>query len=210
LEVWPSTSQLFVHSTIPPLGRGWHMITESTVSSFGHHGLIEPSAFPRACRLSTVDHNGITWGFMKGISCALDRMNDAWRELYGYKDNYQHGNVTFCHRIALDEELRMLLPSVDTLCPPPGRVQHDIVEAITKLDIGMHLRVVLLDAVEPSNNWANYYGIFVLPMQNGETEYWHRLGICQWITVEEFDENEVVPFLRGIGTDWEEISGLYT
>ncbi|KAF2252729.1 hypothetical protein BU26DRAFT_501041 [Trematosphaeria pertusa] len=210
LETWPSMSQLFVHSMIPSIGRGWHMTNESVIPSFGHNGRQVPSGFLRACRLLTADHNGATWGFVKGLSCTFGRMKDAWRELYGYKDNYQHGNVVFCHRIALDEELRAQLPGIPMICPPAGRVQHDLAEAIADLEIGTQLRVILLDGIEPSQNWATYYGILVLFQEKEGTRYWHRLGICQWITVEELDDNEAVPFLRGIGPDWQEVEGLYT
>ncbi|KAF2122734.1 hypothetical protein BDV96DRAFT_639303 [Lophiotrema nucula] len=209
LKTWPSLSQLFVHTVTPALGRGWHMTDESVVPSFGHSGRQSPSGFARACKLSTVEHGNITWGTIKGLSCTFRDMRHAWKELYGYKDNYQTSAVTFCHRIALDAELRKQLDGVPMACPPAGKIQHDIAEAIAVLKDGSALRVLLLDAIEPSPNWANYYGIIVRHQQDDSTEYWHRLGVCQWVTLQEYDDHEVVPFLRGLGPKWAEIEGLY-
>jgi hypothetical protein len=210
VETWPSMSQLFVHSAQVPTGRGWHMTDNSIIPSFGLTGLQISPGFPRACTLSTMSHNGATWGFVQGLACTFSALSNAWRELYGYKEDYDVRGVTYCHRFALDEELRAHLPGIHTTCPPAGKVQHDIAKAIENFDIGLQLRVMLLDAIDTGGEWANYYGVIVILQKTQEPHHWHRLGVCQWITLKEFEDNSVVPFLQGIGTEWREITGLYT
>lgn len=82
-----------------------------------------------------MDHDGATWGLLQGLAYTFSALRKAWRELYDYQEDYDVRGVTCCHRIALDEELRVQLPEVHTTCPAAGKVHHEIAEGIENLDI---------------------------------------------------------------------------
>jgi hypothetical protein len=57
---------------------------------------------------------------------------------------------------------------------------------------------------------TRYYSVMVIFQETQEPRYWHRLGICQWTTLKEFEDNNVVRLVQGVGPEWQEISDLYT
>ncbi|KAL2822276.1 hypothetical protein BDW59DRAFT_163866 [Aspergillus cavernicola] len=207
LHRYPILSQIHTHLEPPPLGKGWRICARSAtpigfhfaVNHRVHDNIKDFAGRPivSRCRLTTTILHGLTWGCFTGKACEFNVLQQSWSGHYysSLDTNGVWDGRQWPLNIALDR-----LPILREILPFYARCQdmqmgeesqHQLAR-----EISLHFRemklVVLLLGDERTHDffpeWEDvpspdmFLGMILLSQTHEGTQYWQRLGICQWTT----------------------------
>ncbi|KAG8529590.1 uncharacterized protein KY384_006227 [Bacidia gigantensis] len=240
IERYPILSQMHVYLEPPEPGKGWCVRGSSAVPMIAERGDLfgwssgnrldigMEVGYKTLCDISTVKVQDNLWARLSGRACSFIKLQQAWKEAdqSSFATRLLHSNwrmhrssTPSIHMIALDRgtpfepempELRILnvvgLGSDDH--------QHNLAAWMTEQPNAEDVRVFLL-------GWSHmqdevfHTGLILIKRESTDITYWHRIGICMWMTSHLSDlgkgDGEYCDraFLTGEDDDWHSLEGLF-
>ncbi|KAF8848577.1 hypothetical protein BDZ45DRAFT_264044 [Acephala macrosclerotiorum] len=208
VEHHQSKSQLFVHDSAPPVGKGWRISSCCYIPWFAEsiiHWPVRPSK-PQlgcvfsVCKLSTTPLLGVLWGCFSGKACTFATLQTALLRqsiLNGYTD---HDTVYWEPTLSLTLDniavTQKLLKDRPTPRDPKIAFQSgpmDAEEQSFAEQVAIHFHdqrlIVFMLAQEATSAYNKEgaepyfdqsYGMLLMEQSMGPFTYWHRIGICRW------------------------------
>ena len=240
IEHYPILNQMHVYLSPPELGKGWCVRGNSAVPMIAERGdLFGWDSGNRIdvnieighrtmCEISTLMVNDSMWAKLSGRSCSFAKLQQAWRQADRsplaskmLRSNWRmhRSSIPSIHMIALDrgtpfEPQAPQLRILNVIGLGPDEYQHDLALWITEQPNAEDLQVFLLGRSQMGEEYF-YTGMLLIERTTANITYWHRVGICMWLTSHlsnsdnSSGDHPVRPLLIGETEEWQTLKGLF-
>lgn len=217
VQRYSTMSQLHTHTEPAAAGKGWCISTASTIPLF----VSDPRKYKdqvEACSLSTRRVAGEVWGYLLGKGCNFGVFQSAWQRYFS-SQRWQRSDENPLE-IALDSTAALSglrLPEINLKDKLAAERSLEITQRLSMHLNDSEVKLFLLAFHNSSLTTVNldthtFWGMILLKQATHDTQYWQRIGICQWRCSSRILErshnldNEIL--LTG-GNEWHELEGLF-
>lgn len=233
---YPVHSQMHVYTAPVALGKGWRVNEDSVVPgaeegtglTWDHKESSYPDGpaawpddeeqFRKLCRLDIAFVEGGVWGQFEAMTCLFATFNSALKQyeadcIMSRAYDAEPGN-TFLHIWPdVTAELKASPGYVGRgYHPVPRRQQRTFAQWIDDHLSEHQLRILILGRETfRAQNGGNLLGLLIVEKKSGQLIYWHRIGICRWMSTQLTflgQAHSMRPFFEGLDEDWVLTRGL--
>lgn len=212
LDKWPVLSQLYLRMTPTEHGEGWRISSKCKLPAFALQAPMQCSNLETSCQFSTKKVGSRMWAWVEGFACPFRFVQRAWSEIYRDASFWRIEKYD-SQMLELDYDAFIQSTEFSNSAATRGEGQRHLATAV--LDHVPDLKLLFLDGVEYEDDngffsRGNYYGLVVESGRQANDHFIRRLGVCHWsVNAQTHSWAKEFAFLRGQGSNWKPISGMY-